>query len=80
MSGPRQRERPRGNIEARFNRIRVEAGLTQRQLAELSGVSERTIQNFEAGRNDMTLKMFIAALNALGYEVTLERRTTCTPS
>lgn len=36
-----------------FKEHRIKQGLTQAQLAEKLGVSERTLQRYEAGRQDI---------------------------
>lgn len=62
------------NQAADFQLIRVAADVSQRDLAELSGVAERSIQNFERGIADIRLGNFTALVNALGYDLKLERR------
>jgi len=45
-----------GEIGARLERRRIDAGLTQARLAEEAGVSKRTVERIEAGRaTDSTL-------------------------
>ena len=49
--------------------LRVERGLGQRELSELSGVAIRQIQHFESGERDIkniTLKNALALAGALG--------------
>jgi DNA-binding XRE family transcriptional regulator len=48
---------------------RITLGLTQLGLAEISGVSERTIQNFESGRHDTALSKALDLAEALGLEI-----------
>jgi len=36
-----------------LKKIREAKGITQKALAELSGVNQRTVQNFEQGKNDI---------------------------
>lgn len=36
-----------------LQKMRKELGLTQSQLAEMVGISARTIQNYEKGRTDI---------------------------
>ena len=37
----------------KLKKIREAKGITQKALAELSGVNQRTVQNFEQGKNDI---------------------------
>lgn len=49
---------------------RIEKGLTQRQLAELSGVPRRTIQNWEeSGFGNATVKNAVRVARALGKSI-----------
>lgn len=54
------------NIKAR----RLARGLTQKRLAELSGVPYRTIQDLEAGKNSATISSAVPIARAL--ETTVE--------
>lgn len=45
---------------------RVEAGLTQQQLAEKSGVTRQTISLIEKGKYNPTLKLCLAICHATG--------------
>ena len=38
-------------IKLRLKELRIKQGLTQRELAELLGVTENTVANLESGRN-----------------------------
>lgn len=52
--------------------IRKSKGITQKQLAEKSGVNIRQIQRIESGGSDMgnvTLKNAVAIADALGVDV-----------
>lgn len=49
---------------------RIEEGLTQRKLAELSGVPRRTIQNWEeSGFESATVKNAVKVARALGRSI-----------
>lgn len=51
-------ERPaRGKVGERIQQARREAGLTQEQLADLVGVTPRTIQAYEGGHVDAYRKL-----------------------
>lgn len=53
---------------------RKELGMTQRELAEKSGVSERTIYSFELGEKPgMHLNKLLAIYRALGLSLVVER-------
>ena len=53
----------------RVKEYRLAAQLSQKELAELSGVSQATISHFEQGVNrNLTLGNFIALLRILGLE------------
>lgn len=58
-------------LSARFKQYRIDYPLTQKELAEKSGVSIRSIQNFEAGK-DIQLSNFIKLLRALDLARNLE--------
>ena len=53
---------------------RKELGMTQRELAQRSGVSERTIYSFELGEKPgMHLNNLLAIYRALGLSLVVER-------
>lgn len=56
----------------KLKEIRESKGITQKALAELSGVNQRTVQNFEQGKNDIkqaaVIKVYALA-KALGCTV-----------
>ena len=60
MSGLRELSGPHGAIRVR----RVQAGLTQEQLAELSGLSVRAISDIERGATARPRKSSVALLEA----------------
>lgn len=53
------------NFCERLKEIRVEHGLNQRALAELSGLSPQSISSFESGINSPTMPSLCALANAL---------------
>ena len=56
-------------LAARVKEYRLAARLSQKELAELSGVSQTTISQFEQGvSRKLTLANFISLLRALGQE------------
>lgn len=44
-------DKDKPNMESRFVVLRLEAGLTQKQIAEGLGVSEQTVRNWEQGKH-----------------------------
>ena len=46
--------------------LRAEARLSQKELAELSNVSEASIKGYENGKNVMSLEAAVKLANALG--------------
>lgn len=51
---------------------RKEAGLTQKELAELAGVSERTLRDLERGTGNPSLAAVIGITNVLGLRMVIE--------
>lgn len=51
---------------------RRELGLTQQELAELSGVSVRAISALEAGESAITFNRLLAILSVVGLSLSLE--------
>ena len=62
-------------IKVNLQRIRLEKGLTQKQLAEQSGIKIRTIQSYECGGRSIdgadlgTLIALASALNVPFYAI-----------
>jgi putative transcriptional regulator len=56
-------------VGARIRAARKEAGLTQRDLADLAGISERTVRAIETGAGNPTLAAVVAAANVLGLRL-----------
>lgn len=59
-------------------RIRKEANLTQRELAQKSGNKQQVISRIENHEGSPTLKTLCNILNVLGYEVKFEPIKTTT--
>jgi len=53
--------------------IRINAGMTQKELSERSGISLMTISGFESGRGVVSLITFIQLLRALNKLELLEQ-------
>jgi len=60
-------------IGKKLKSIRINANLTQRQLAEKSGISLMTISGFESGRSQVSLLTFIQLLRALEHLEVIEQ-------
>lgn len=58
-------------IKARREMLQV----NQEMLAELSGVSLRTLKQFESGKGNPTLKTISKLADALGLELALQVKT-----
>lgn len=53
-------------------KIRKERGITQKKLAQLSGISQPNIVRFEKGTNSPTLGTLIRILKPLGYTINVK--------
>ena len=51
-------------------------GLRQADLADLAGVSERFVRELEGGKPSVRLDLLVRALDVLGLELVLRRRST----
>ncbi|MET3141418.1 UNVERIFIED_ORG: y4mF family transcriptional regulator [Arthrobacter sp. UYEF10] len=60
--------------EVRFRRGQL--GLTQRDLADMAGVSERFVRFVEQGKPSVQLDSLTAVLESLGLELQLTTRTS----
>lgn len=54
------------NASEEFRRLRVNAGLTQQELADDTGISRAQVANLESGRYGLTLDTASALSRALG--------------
>ena len=65
-----QENSPKNNkkfdFPGRLRRLRKDAGLSQREVAERTGISEHMISAYEAGRNDPTLIMLYSLADYFG--------------
>lgn len=58
-------------IGASIRRARKQTGLTQQQLGELAGLSDRTIREIELGTGAPGLRSVLTVLTVLGLDVTV---------
>lgn len=59
----------RTTIAARIVELRKQTGITQRELAERSGVSRRTIQAIEAGKIHTGINVLSSILESLDHTI-----------
>lgn len=63
-------------LAAEVRRRRAALNLTQRDLADLAGVSERFVRFVEQGKPSVQLDSLTAVLDTLGLELRLVTRTS----
>lgn len=63
------------NIGSQFRSLRLSQHMSQRQLAEASGVHYNTILNFENNRCSPSTDNLYLLLNAMGYELIIRKRS-----
>ena len=63
-----------GAVSTLVRQRRRELGLNQEDLADLAGCSPRFIRELEAGKSTVRLDKLVAALTALGLDLTVGRR------
>ncbi|WP_411730694.1 helix-turn-helix domain-containing protein [Paeniglutamicibacter sp.] len=57
------------SLAMEIRRARKESGLTQGELADLAGVSERTIRALETATGNPSLRAVVSVLNVLGLKL-----------
>lgn len=69
---------PIGYVGARLRGARMDAKMTQADLAKAAGVSRPQIANIEAGNTDTPLRVFVAIVRALKVDpAAVLREPTC---
>jgi len=63
------------NLIALIGEERKKKGITQKTLAEVSGISIKNIRGWEQGRNGITLENADKVFKALGVSVTIGKET-----
>lgn len=58
-------------INETIKSLRLERGMSIRQLADATGVSKTTIVNIEQGYNSASIKLVQRLLDHLGYELSI---------
>ncbi|ALV41639.1 XRE family transcriptional regulator [Pseudarthrobacter sulfonivorans] len=62
-------------LPAEVRSRRISLGLTQQDLADMAGVSERFVRFVEQGKPSVQLDSLLAVLDTLGLELRLTTRT-----
>lgn len=55
--------------------LRKKQSISQKELANLTGTKQQTISRIEKKENSPSLKFFCKLLNALGYELSIQKKT-----
>jgi len=63
------------SLAAAIRSRRRELGLTQEQLADLAGISLRSVTLLESGVSSLTFQNLLATLSVLGLSLNLEVRS-----
>jgi transcriptional regulator with XRE-family HTH domain len=58
----------------KLKKIRLDRGLTAKELAEKAGCSDSTIHAYERGDSIPKLATFVKIVDALGYEIVLNMK------
>lgn len=61
-------------INETIKSLRLERGMSIRQLADATGVSKTTIVNIEQGYNSASIELVQRMLAVLGYELTVTKK------
>lgn len=56
-------------LRAELQRVRKQNGLTQEQLAELAGISERTLRSIERGAGNPSIEAVLSVADVLGLRI-----------
>lgn len=64
---------PVTELGAELQRARKQNGLTQEQLAELAGISERTLRSIERGAGNLSIEAVLSAANVLGLRIVVAK-------
>lgn len=64
---------PVTELGAELQRARKQNGLTQEQLAELAGISERTLRSIERGAGNASIEAVLSVANVLGLRIVVAK-------
>lgn len=70
----------RERIGKRISRLRMEAGISQYKLADLTGISQGNIARIESGKYSTGIDLLSKIGDALGYELDFVRHDTNHPN
>ena len=59
-------------ITRKFKEYRIDYPLTQKELADKTGVSLRSIARFESGKYNPTVEFLVKVCKALGKDLSIE--------
>jgi len=62
------------NIMEKIRLLRLEKGLTQRELGALCGLKQQYINQVESGKVVPTVRTYEKIIDALGFSLTLTRK------
>ena len=57
-------------------KLRMNENITQKQLADLTGIPQPNIARFEKNTHSSSLSTILKILNSLGYELKIEKMKT----
>lgn len=60
-------------IGAAIQSVRKENGLTQEQLADLAGISERTLRSMESGQGNPSFSAVVSTASVLGIKLMVKK-------
>lgn len=64
------------NLISQIVKVRIENNKTQKEIAEITGISQPNITRFEKNIHSASLSTTIKILDALGYKLTIEKNKT----
>ena len=62
------------NLISQIVKVRIENNKTQKEIAEITGISQPNITRFEKNIHSASLSTTIKILDALGYKLTIEKK------
>lgn len=60
-------------LGAELQRARKQNGLTQEQLADLAGISERTLRSIERGSGNPSIEAVLSVADVLGLRIVVAK-------
>lgn len=62
------------NAGKRLKTLRIEKGITQREIADKLGVTTQRICAIESGRHDVGVELYNSILSLLGYKLNFVKK------